>query len=592
MEKVAARREILRLIGGTANPAGADQAQLFLLKGDATRGPVDLELSEGVQIPDAWHFDSRPFRLKILHFNDLHGHFTRLVRNGNIPVFSKIAGYIRQTRMAYRDDPFAGVLVFSGGDDIVSSPFEIQTGSDPQSYQVHAGYQLYSEAGIDAAILGNHEFDPGIDLLAHAVCTDARFPVLSANLRPIAQLEGQCYPAAVFVIKGVRVGVIGVTTPARNRSRQGSEYELVDPIPVVRGLLPVVRSLSDVVIILSHLGQSLKSTSAPVNLAGDVELAQSLAFGSVNLIIGAHTHDPMNENGLDLNNVVNGIPITQAGSNGRYLGEVDIVLRKAPIVAHLSLNHTEELPDDGIFEEKSVQPLLERIRPYLERRLGSVVEDGEQLSSGCCNDAAYKESVWHNFVNDGLTAGCRAQGLEVDLAMLDASAIQGGLEPGQEFTYGDWLRIMPYADTLVLCSISGAELYELIQDNSRRVDIAGEPHIERGFLHFSKEIHYRIQINPIRSMIRAVDIQVGGAPIEENLDRTYRIACTSFFRGLARQWEEQTNPGMPLMKFYPENAHGLDTGLFVRDLILEHIRQYNGITRQGGAVRDGRMTTF
>jgi 5'-nucleotidase / UDP-sugar diphosphatase len=592
MKKVAAGRQVLRLIRGTEYPTVTDERQLFLLKGDPTRGPVSLEISKEAQIPALWRFDSRPFRLKILHFNDLHGHISHIVRNGNIPVFSKIASRIRQARLMCQNDPYAGVLVFSGGDETVGSPFEILNGSDPENYQIHASYHLYSKTGIDAAITGNHEFDLGLDLLAHAIRTDANFPVLSANLRPTVPLDGLVYPAAIFVIKGVRIGVIGLTTPAEIRSRPHSEFEIVDPIPVVKRLLPILRSLTDVVIIVSHLGQSLKSSVSTVQSAGDVELAQSLPFGSVNLIIGAHTHDPLNENGLDLKNFVNGIPITQAGSNGRYLGEVDIVLRNAPIAAHFGLIHTEELPVDTAFEESYVRPLLERIRPYLEKRLGSMVESSDPVGDGCCIDAAYNESALHNFVTDGLVARSRAHGLEADFAMLEASGIQGGLEPGMDLTYGDWLRVMPYTDTLVLCTLTGSELYDLIQDNSRRIDISGEPHIERGFLHFSKEIHYAIQINPIRSHIRAVDIQVGGRPIETEMDRTYQVACTSFFRGLARRWEEQSIANMPVMGFYPENAHGIDTGFFVRDLILEHIRQYNGITRQGGALRDGRMIVF
>jgi len=592
MKKVAAGRQILRLVRGISNPVGPNEGQLFLLKGDPTRGPVSLEISEGIQFPALWRFECHPFRLKILHFNDLHGRISHITRNGDIPVFSKIASYIRQTHSACQNDPFAGELVFSGGDDAIGYPFDLLTGKDPESYQIHASYHLYSKAGIDAAAIGNHEFDLGLKMLAHAIRTDASFPVLSANLRPTPQLEGLCYPAAIFIVKEVRIGVIGLTTPAQNRNLPGSEYEIVDPIPVVKRLLPIVRSLSDVVIILSHLGHSLKSSGAPVKSAGDVELAQNLPFGSVNLIIGAHTHDPLNENGLDLNNVVNGIPITQAGSNGRYLGEVDIVLRNAPIMAHMSLNYTEELPVDVFFEDNYVRPLLEQIRPYLDKRLGRMMESSETGAEGCCADAAYSESALHNFLTDGLVARCRAKGFEVDFAMLPASAIQEGLEPGKEFTYGEWLRVMPYPDTLMLCTITGSELFDLIQDNARRVDISGEPHMERGFLHFSKEIHYRIHINSIRSYIYAVDIQIRSIPLEKEMDHTYRIACTSFFRGLAHQWEEQANPGMPLMVFHPEQAHGLDTGLFVRDLILEHIRHYDGINPQGGALRDGRMIVF
>lgn len=146
--------------------------------------------------------------------------------------------------------------------------------------------------------------------------------------------------------------------------------------------------------------------------------------------------------------------------------------------------------------------------------------------------------------------------------------------------------------SIVLCTFTGKELFDFIQDNARRVDISGEPHKERGFQHFSKEIHYRIQIDPVRSQIKAVDIRVRGIPIEQDMERTYQVICISFFRMLARNWEQRTLPNMPLLIFYPKWAHGMDTGLFVRDLMLEHIQQYDGITSEGGAIRDGRMITF
>jgi 5'-nucleotidase/UDP-sugar diphosphatase len=583
---------ILRLVRRVPNPAGADGAQLFILKGDATREPLSLEIPAGMQITPPWRYDSQPFRLKILHFNDLHGNILHIGRNENIPVFSKIVSRIRQTRLTCQENPFATVLVLSGGDDIIGSPFDMLVSSDPESYQVHPGYRLYSKAGIDAAVLGNHEFDLGLDFLAQAIRKDTSFPILSANLRPTEQLEKVCDPAAIFILKGIRIGIIGLTTPAEKRSRQGSEFEIVDPIPVVKRLLPIVRSLCDVVIILSHLGQSLRSSSASMASAGDVELAQNLPFGSVELIIGGHTHDPINESGLEPKNVVNGIPITQAGSNGRYLGEVDIVIHNAPTVAKVGLNYTAELPVDVSFEENYVQPLYKQIRPQFEKRLGRVVDNQEIVTEVCYNDAAYSESALHNFVTDSLVTRCRAHGLAVDFGMVDACVIKSCLQPGKEITYGDWRRVMPYADTLVFCTLTGKELYVFIQDNAQRIDISGEPHKERGFQHFSKEIRYRIQINRDRSQIKAVDIQVRGIPIEQVLDHTYRVACLSFFRMLARNWEQQTVEKMPLLVFYPNEAHGVDTGLFVNDFIMEHIQQYDGITLEGGALRDGRMITF
>ncbi len=589
METSDTGQQNLLLVRATVNPTDAETGQLFLLKGDATGENLNLEISTGAQLPAAWHYDDQPFQLKILHFNDLHGQVARIGRNENTPVFSKMVSRIQYTRSTYQGNPFAGVLVLSGGDDSIGTPFDLLIGKTPENYQVHAGYRLYSKAGVAASVLGNHEFDLGLDLLAHAIRKDAAFPILSANIKPNRQLENACDPAAIFYLKGIRIGVIGLTTPAATlRCRQGSEFEIVDPIPVVKRLLPIVRSLSDIVIILSHLGLSLSSSSASMAFAGDVELAQSLPLGSVDLIIGSHTHDLINKSGLDSKNVVNGIPITQAGCNGSYLGEVDIVLRDAPTVANACLNETAELPLDISFDENYVQPLLEQLRPKFEKRLGRVMESREIMVDASYN-VALGESALHNFVADGLVASCRAHELAVDFGMVDASVINSGIQPGKDFTYGDWQSVMPYSDTLILFTLTAKELCEFIQDNARRVDILEEPHQERGFQYFSKEIRYCIQSSPTRSRIKAVDIKVKGIPVEQDTDRIYRVACISFFRALSRNWEQQN---MPLLVFDPKQAQGVDTGLFVRDLMSEHIQHYDGISSAGGALQDGRLIVF
>ena len=292
-------------------------------------------------------------------------------------------------------------------------------------------------------------------LLAHAIQKDAMFPLLSANLKPIQELQGSYYPAAIFVVKGIRIGIIGLTTPSEIQSRKDSEVEIVDPIGVVKSILPDLRPMCDIVIVLSHLGRSLMSQTASVCLAGDVELANSLPFGAVDLIIGAHTHDALNESNLELNNVVNGIPIVQAGFGGRYLGEVDIVMRDEPTVADVHLNFTAEMPVDEQFERTYVLPLFEKVRPMFELELGRIEDSWEVTKDACCDDCAFNESALHNFVTDALVSGCQTAGYDVDFAVLDSSALRAGLTPGGELTYADWLRVMPYADTLVLCSMTG-----------------------------------------------------------------------------------------------------------------------------------------
>ena len=195
----------------------------------------------------------------------------------------------------------------------------------------------------------------------------------------------------------------------------------------------------------------------------------------------------------------------------------------------------------------------------------------------------------HNFMTDTLVAGCRAHWLNVDFAMLDASVTSAGLQLGQTLTWGDWLSVMPYEDTLVLFALTGKQLAEFIQDNARRIDLAGEPPQDRGFQHFSQGIRYRIQRHPLRSEIQATEIKVHGLAIESTMDKTYRLVCITFFRGLARNWEKQMASNLPLLIFDPKQAGGVDTGLFFHDLMLEQIHRHDGITHAAGAVRDGRL---
>ena len=172
------------------------------------------------------------------------------------------------------------------------------------------------------------------------------------------------------MVKGVRVGFIGLITPTQIHPEPGSAWRITDPIEAAHNLIPAMQPLCDVLIILSHLGHSLGQHSALVEIAGDVELARSLPPGSVHLIVGGHTHNALNERGLGAGNVVNGIPIVQAGKAGQFVGEVDIEVGDVAVVTHARLHATVDLPIDAAFEREHVRPLVERVQPTRTRLIG------------------------------------------------------------------------------------------------------------------------------------------------------------------------------------------------------------------------------
>ena len=582
----------LRLINAPANPHGAEDSRLFLFVGNPTVGPVrEIIFDEGVVLPPPREdISSHSCRLKILHINDLHGHIVRFTSRGARPVLSRIVSRLREVRRWHRDDPNTAVLAMSAGDDLVGAVFDELMGDDPDSFALHAGYRLYSMAGMDVSVLGNHDLDLGTDVLAEAIRKDAHFPVLSANLVSCQWLTGLYYPAALLVTKGIRVGIIGLTTSCQLRQSLDTNLQIVNPLRVIHNMLPAIRPLCDVLIILSHLGYSLAASTASVCDAGDVELARSLPHGSVHLIVGGHTHHVLNEQGLNVDNIINGIPIVQAGTLGRFLGEVDITVRqKGTAVTNVRLTNTASQPIDEPFEQENVQPLVDIARPLFTRSLGQVANIHDLSADAVRNSFAAEESALANFISDALVVRCRANGYDVDLALVDTSVVRSGLPIGGDLLFGDWFNLMPFADVLRINWITGQQLQMLLQDNAYRIDLLGEPHTERGFLHFSQQLRYVIEAGSNRKEIRATQMTINDIPLEQQLDRSFQMVCSSFMRGLAAPWERYVRRtlGLPIMDM-GQVSH-LDTPLFLRDELVTYIIENGGVTEASGAKRDGRV---
>jgi 5'-nucleotidase/5'-nucleotidase/UDP-sugar diphosphatase len=244
--------------------------------------------------------------------------------------------------------------------------------------------------------------------------------------------------------------------------------------------------------------------------------------------------------------------------------------------------------DDG-FEREQVQPLLERAGPIQARRLGRVASHPDLTTEAVRTGFAAGESALANLITDALVAGCRAAGRPVDLAAIDASTICCGLPAGGELTFGDWFNLMPYADTIRLYRLSGRQLAALLDDNARRTERPGEPHVERGFLQFSRQVRYSVQLGESRDAACAVQVTVDAQSLDQQWDRAFLLACTSFVREAAAPWERYAahQLGLPILEVLglPE----ADTDLLVRDLLIAHLSAHGGATELAGAQRDGRL---
>ena len=130
--------------------------------------------------PQGGGVDARPGRLIIAHTNDLHAHYGPnradwLEGTPDIGGFGAIGGHVAALHQEHGDDR---VLVLDGGD--------VMTGTPLMEFEVRgarggAMLELMETAGMDAWVLGNHEFDIGMEHIS-TIVSASQIPVLSANL--------------------------------------------------------------------------------------------------------------------------------------------------------------------------------------------------------------------------------------------------------------------------------------------------------------------------------------------------------------------------------------------------------------------------
>ena len=126
-----------------------------------------------------------------------------------------------------------------------------------------------------------------------------------------------------------------------------------------------------------------------------MELAASLPPGAVHLIIGGHFHTALNKAGLSPQNIVNGIPIVQAGKFGQFVGEVEISVGETVEVTHARLRAPRwSCPPTRHLPRGHVLPLLAQVAASSRRVLGAVAPDADLGADAVRNRLATGESAF------------------------------------------------------------------------------------------------------------------------------------------------------------------------------------------------------
>lgn len=251
-------------------------------------------------------------QLTILHTNDVHSHIDPF--DDNHPKFPGMGGVARRAALIKKiRSEVPNVLLFDAGDIFQGTPYFNMYGGELE-------FKLMSAMKYDAATIGNHDFDNGIEGLVKQL-PHATFPFINCNYDFTGTpMEGKSAPYRIFNKNGIKVGVVGVGIELSGlvSKRLYGKTKYLDPVVEVSKFSSYLKNQKkcDMIVCLSHLGYSYKNDKI-----SDIKLAENCE--NVDLIIGGHTHTFMDEPVKIMNKYDKEVLVSQAGWAGLRLGRID-----------------------------------------------------------------------------------------------------------------------------------------------------------------------------------------------------------------------------------------------------------------------------
>ncbi len=258
-------------------------------------------------------------RITILHTNDVHSHIDPFGpddgRNANKGGVARRASLIEAIR---RENP--NTLLLDAGDIFQGTPYFNYYGGELE-------FKLMSMLGYDAATIGNHDFDNGIDGL-YAQLPHAEFEFISSNYDfSDTVLDSHVKPYKIFNKAGVRIGVFGLGIELEGLviKKLYKETRYLDPVEIAQDIGRKLKTQEkcDLVICLSHLGYHYRNNPDKVS---DLIVARSTE--NIDLIIGGHTHTFLPKPTIEKNAAGKNVLVNQVGCYGLYLGQIDFIFEK------------------------------------------------------------------------------------------------------------------------------------------------------------------------------------------------------------------------------------------------------------------------
>ncbi|SCC02675.1 bifunctional metallophosphatase/5'-nucleotidase [Weissella bombi] len=469
-------------------------------------------------------------QVSILSTSDVHGYiraddFRRPLLNNQLG-FTRAATVIAAQQKQITDSGNV-VVTIENGDFIQGSPLTnyIQKIVPEQTDM----YQKLTDAvSYDVRILGNHEFNFGREYI-EKVFSDTD-NLLNANILDTQTQEpfvGQ--PYKIIERKGVKIGVIGLTTqfiPHWEQLSHIANLIFKDPVAVAERYIEKLRPQVDILILAYHGGfaEDLQTGEPLEKLTSENQGYQLLQLPGVDALVTGHQH-------REIADVVDGVPTTQPGYRGNYVGLMTLTLDDS----NKRVSATAQILPTGESAERSdivslIDPLQKQVNDWLDTPVGHV-GDNMQITD---HFAARLHN--HPFIELVNQVQMAATDTQISNTALFNNEVRGLTDA---VTQRDIMTNYIFPNTLVVEALTGQDIKDALEVNARyfKLDDQGEVILNPLFT-MPKVQHYNYDIwsgidytfdltQPMGQ--RVIAIKKDGQPLD--LAKTYEVTMNNYRAG-------------------------------------------------------------
>ncbi|MFZ6624180.1 5'-nucleotidase C-terminal domain-containing protein [Vagococcus fluvialis] len=527
---------------------------------ESSKSEIKKEVKESKKIP-----------VQILGINDFHGALSSTGTASIESRFSKVGKsfYLASEFNAAKakfmaDNPDGESIRVQAGDLVGASP------SNSSLLQDEPTIKAMNRMNIEYGILGNHEFDEGLDefdriikggaavgdyfnsITQNYLKEPSTMQILSANIfEKDGSIPKGYQPYAVKEIGSgddkVKIGFIGVVTeeiPNLVLRKHVENYTFEDPVTAIVNNAKILREKEGVnaIVVIGHTGATQNGNSISGETAGIIDkMNQMDPENSVDAYFAGHSHSYANAE-------YNGVRVIQSTAQGKafadVVGEIDVETKdfvSAPSGVVKPVLNDVSTPVSSLVPDASVKALVDEADALVETVTEEIIGKSatKETISRAVNNGNDQESAVGNLITDGQLQAARKENFDggVHFAMTNNGGIRADLEVDKngDITWGAAQAVQPFGNIMQVVSIKGSDIVEALNQQFKEfyfLQIAGMRYTYTGEKIEEKDESGKIiKTTDTRKIKDVFEITPDGKEIPLDLEKTYNIVINDFLFG-------------------------------------------------------------